>query len=84
MSAGVISSTPIWVPAAIGGATAGIGYGAYKYYQLRKKLSATPDGEEAHFTEAEARAIEKLVRQAAKRLKLRDEAQPRDQTDRQQ
>jgi hypothetical protein len=74
MSAGLISSTPIWVPAAIGGATAGVGYGAYKYFQLRKKLGATPEGQEAHFTEAEAKTIERLIRRAAKRSKPSDEA----------
>jgi len=74
MSVGLISSTPIWVPAAIGGATAGLGIGAYKYYQLRKKLTATPAGQEAHFTKAEALTIERLLRLAAKREKPGDEA----------
>ena len=74
MSAGLISSTPIWVPAAIGGATAGLGFGAYKYYQLRKKLTATPVGHEAYFTKTEAKTIERLLRLAAKREKPGDEA----------
>ena len=42
MSAGIIASTPVWVPVAIAGAGVGVSYGAFRYYTLRKKLAATP------------------------------------------
>lgn len=74
MSAGVISSTPIWVPLAIGGAATGASYGAFKYYRLRKKLQATPEGQEAQFTEAEAKLIERFLRWWAKWQRPNDEA----------
>ena len=66
MSAGLIASTPVWVPAVIAGAGAGITYGAYRYFAFRRKLQATPPGEEAHFTEKEAKIVERLVRRFAK------------------
>lgn len=66
MSAGIIASTPIWIPVAVAGAGAGISYGAFRYYTLRRKLLATPVGEEAHFTEKEAKIIEWLVCRFAK------------------
>src|SRR5690606_20453198 len=57
MSAGFISSTRIWVPLAVGGAAAGgaagLGYGGYRLYKLEQKISNTPEGEEAQFTETE-------------------------------
>lgn len=73
MSAGIIASTPIWVPVAVAGAGAGISYGAFRYYTLRRKLLATPSGEEAYFTEKEAKVVEWLVRRFAKSQK-HDEA----------
>lgn len=72
MSAGIIASTPVWVPVAAAGAGAGVSYGAYRYYRLRKKLLATPEGEEAHFTEREAKVIEWLLRRFAKKAKRDD------------
>jgi hypothetical protein len=73
MSAGIIASTPVWVPVAVAGAGAGVSYGAFRYYKLRRKLVATPEGEEAHFTENEAKIIEWLIRRFAK-AKSRDDA----------
>jgi hypothetical protein len=69
MSAGIVSATPIWAPIAMGSAAVGMGYGAFKYYRLRKKLTSTPEGQEAQFTEGEAKVIEKYLRLAAKRQK---------------
>ena len=66
MSAGIIAATPVWVPIAVAAAGAGISYGAFRYYTLRRKLVATPAGEEAHFTEKEAKVIEWLLRRFAK------------------
>lgn len=62
MSVGLIHATPIWVPFAVGGALAGGGYGGLKLYKLRKKVEKTPEGQEAFFTEAEAKLIERLLR----------------------
>lgn len=65
MSAGLISSTPIWVPLAIGGAAAcgvaGLGYGGYQMYRLKQRAINT-EGREAHFTPSEARLVEKILR----------------------
>lgn len=72
MSAGIIASTPVWMPLAIAGAGAGISYGAFRFYALRKKLAATPEGAEAHFTETEAKVIEWLLRRFAKKPKPDD------------
>jgi hypothetical protein len=66
MSAGIIASTPVWVPIAIAGAGAGATYGAYRYYALRRKILATPDGAEAQFTEKEAQVIEWILRKLPK------------------
>ena len=62
MSAGIISSTPVWVPLAAGGAALGCGYGGYRLFKLKRKLNKTPDGEEAQFTETEAKIIEKIIK----------------------
>lgn len=72
MSAGIIASTPVWVPVAIAGAGVGVSYGAFRHYRLRKKLQATPEGVEAQFTETEAKLIEWLLRMFAKKAKSED------------
>lgn len=69
MSAGILASTPVWVPVAVAGAGAGVGYGAFCYYKLRKKLQTTLEGEEAYFSEAEAKVVEWLLRRFAKKSK---------------
>lgn len=66
MSAGLIASTPVWVPVAIAGAGVGVGYGVFRYYKLRKKLIAMPEGQEAQFSEGEAKLVEWLIRRIAK------------------
>lgn len=67
MSAGIIASTPVWVPVAAVGAGAGLTFGAYKFFALRKKLVTSPEGTEAQFTEGEAKVIEWLLRKLAKK-----------------
>ena len=62
MSVGIISSTPAWVPIAIGGVAVGCGYGSYRLFRLRKKINATPVGQEAQFTETDAKIIENIVK----------------------
>lgn len=78
MSVGIISSTPIWVPLAAGGAAvggaAGLGYGGYRLYKLKQKISNTPEGEEAQFTETEANIVEKILNRFGKKENLSDEA----------
>lgn len=78
MSAGIISSTPIWVPLASGGAAAGgaasLGYGGYRLYKIKQKISNTPKGEEAKFTETEANMVEKIVMRLSKKENPSDEA----------
>ena len=69
MSAGILSATPVWVPLVASGAAIGCGYGGYRLYKLRHKLSETPEGEEAQFTETEAKIIEKLIKLLAKKGK---------------
>ena len=74
MSAGIIASTPVWVPVAAAVAGVGLTYGAYRYYSLRNKLVSNPEGTEAQFTEGEAKVIEWLLRKLAKKSSTRDDA----------
>lgn len=69
MSAGILSSTPIWVPLIAGGATIGCGYGSYRLLKLKRKLNETPQGEEAQFSKTEAKIIEKIIKKLAKKEK---------------
>jgi uncharacterized membrane protein len=69
MSAGIIASTPVWVPVAIAGGGVGVSYIAFKYYKLREKVKKTPKGEEVLFSEAEAKVIEWLLRRFVKKEK---------------
>ncbi len=71
MSIGIISATPIWVPFAVGGAAAsgaaGLGYGGYKVFKLKQKIQKTAEGQEAQFTETEAKMIEKIIKRLGKK-----------------
>ena len=73
MSAGVIASTPIWVPLAAGGAAgsaaAGLGYGVYRLIKLRKKVSQTTDGQEVQFSETEAKIMEGIIKRVGRKTK---------------
>lgn len=73
MSAGIISSTPLWVPFATGGAAIGgavvVGYGGYRLFKLKRKISGIEEGEQAKFTETEAKIIEKIIRRLVKKNK---------------
>lgn len=77
MSAGIISSTPLWMPLAAGGAAggvaAGLGYGSYRLYKLRKKLATTPEGEEAQFSEKEAKIVERIIKLMSRKNKTGEE-----------
>ena len=72
MSAGIIASTPVWMPVAVAGAGAGVTYGAYRYYSLRKKLVTTPEGAEAQFTSSEAKVVASLLLRLAKKSNSED------------
>ena len=78
MSAGIIATTPIWVPLAIGGVAAGgaagLGYGGYRLYKLKRKISNTTEGEEAQFTDTEANIVEKIIKRISKRENRDDQA----------
>ena len=78
MSAGIISSTPLWFPLAAGGLAVGgaatIGYGGYRLIKLKRKISGTKKGEEAQFTEKEAKLIERIIRRLGKKAGSDDEA----------
>lgn len=74
ISAGIISSTPIWLPLAVSAAAIGCGYGGYRIFKLKRKLSETLEGQEAQFTETEAKMIEKVIKRIAKKDDLESEA----------
>ena len=72
MSVGIIAATPIWVPIAIGGAAAGgaagLGYGGYRLFKLKRKISSSAaEGDEAQFTEMDAKIIEKIINRLGKK-----------------
>jgi hypothetical protein len=71
MSAGIISSTPLWAPLSAGGAAivgaAALGYGGYRLSKLKRKASGTKEGKEAQFTESEAKLIERIIRRLRKK-----------------
>jgi len=71
ISVGVISVTPIWMPLAVGGAAiggaAGLGYGGYRLFKLKQKIQITAAGQEAQFTGAEAKIIEKIIKRLSKK-----------------
>jgi hypothetical protein len=74
MATGVISSTPVWMPVACIAATgAAISSAVLPMIRLIRKLKAIPDGQEAIFTEKEAKMIEHVLSRLAKRKK-EDEA----------
>lgn len=66
MAAGVLPSTPIAVPIAIGAAGVAAGYASYVLLRFHRKLRAAKNGEEAHFTEREAKIISALVRRLSR------------------
>ena len=67
MSAGAASTSPIWVPVAATTATLLCGVSAFFVLRLRKKIASTPQGQEAKFTESEAKLIEQIVKRVGYR-----------------
>lgn len=76
MSVGLISATPIWVPVAVGGAAAtsacGAGYLAYQISKLKKKGSKLQPGQEAQFTDQDAKLFKEILLALHKKGKLAD------------
>lgn len=74
MSAGLIASTPVWVPVAVGSAAitglGGTGYLLYHINSLKKKGELVSPGEEAQFTDYDAKLIEKILLALHKREKF--------------
>lgn len=67
MSVGILSATPIAVPAITAGAAlVGGGYIGYRILKMRRKLSAVPKGAEAQFSEIEAKLIEQVIKRLSK------------------
>jgi hypothetical protein len=66
MSAGLIKSTPVWVPAVVGGAGGFVSFSAVGYYRIHNKLKKTPVGREVSFSEGETKFIERLLRWMSK------------------
>lgn len=68
MTAGILPSTPVAVPIAVGAAIVGGSYVGYRIMKMMtKKLGATPEGAEAHFTNSEAKCIEQIIKRLAKK-----------------
>ena len=76
MSAGLISATPVWVPIAVGGAAAtslgGAGYLLYQISKLKNKGASLRPGQEAQFTDQDAKLFEKILLALHKKGKLAD------------
>ena len=62
MSAGMLSAAKIAVPVLAGGAVLITGYYGYRLLKLRGKANAVHGGQEAHFTESEARLVEGVIK----------------------
>lgn len=65
LSAGLISATPVWVPIAAGAVSAtsvgGAGYMLYQIRKLKKKGGELKPGQEAQFTDQDAKLFEKIL-----------------------
>ena len=57
---------PVGISLAVGCAVLGIGYGGYRIVMLNRKVTDTPKGEEAQFTENEARIVEGIIKRLGK------------------
>lgn len=62
MSAGLLPSTPIAVPALAGGAILVFLYTMYKILRLKWKLKGAKEEDEIQFTESEAKTIESIIK----------------------
>ncbi|MEY3788130.1 MAG: hypothetical protein RIQ94_1722 [Pseudomonadota bacterium] len=67
MSVGILPSTPVILLILAGGFLVGCGYGSYRIFKLKQKLGATIEGEEAHFSDSEAKIIEAILKKISKK-----------------
>lgn len=71
MSWGILPATPLWIPIVIGLvlllAAISLVYGAYRLFALRRKIRGTHNGEEAEFTESEAKMVERILKRFKKK-----------------
>lgn len=67
MSIGILPSTPVILPILAGGFLVGCGYGSYRIIKLKQKLGTTIEGEEAHFSDSEAKIIEVILKKISKK-----------------
>lgn len=67
MSAGILPSTPIVVPVAVGTAVLGGSYVTYILFKLKRKLQAVKEGEEIYFKDIEAKIIEAFIKRLSKK-----------------
>lgn len=68
-AAGVASvlGSPALVAVTTGVAVLGLGYSVYRLYNLKRKVDSVPEGEEAQFTETEAKTVPKIIKRLAKK-----------------
>ncbi len=67
ISAGIISSTPIWIPVVTGGVAIGAAKVAICIFKLKHKVSRPTKGREVKFSKTEAQIIEKIIKRLAKK-----------------
>jgi len=68
MSAGIIASTPIWVPIVFAVGIICCGYVSFRLFKLNRKINKTPIGCEAMFTKTDAKIVEKVIKRLGKKL----------------
>ena len=68
-SAGIASvlASPALASVTTGVAVLGLGYSVYRLYNLKRKVDSVPEGEEAQFTETEAKTVQRIIKRLAKK-----------------
>ena len=64
----------LYLSGAAAGGAAGLGYGSYRLLKLKKKIQRTETGNEAQFTETEAKMIEGVIKRLSTKQNQIDEA----------
>jgi hypothetical protein len=63
----LVSLAPTLLSVTAGLTALGLGYRAYKFYELKRKVARVPKGQEALFTEKEAKLVEDVVKALVKK-----------------